>query len=87
MNQRPGLDTMLKDAQSQEVVIAWAIDRLSRSFIDLLRTIQDREAVGVALYPDQQHLDTTTPTGNSLARDGRLLRVRAHISGRVPSRS
>jgi hypothetical protein len=30
-----------------------------------LRTIQDLEAVGVDLYLDQQHLDTTTPTGSS----------------------
>jgi hypothetical protein len=43
-----------------------AIDRLGRSLIDLLRTIQDLEAVGVDLYLDQQHLDTTTPTGKLL---------------------
>ena len=46
--------------------MAWAIDRLGRSLIDLLRTIQDLEAVGVDLYLDQQHLDTTTPTGKLL---------------------
>jgi len=48
------------------VVMAWAMDRLGRSLIDLLRTIQDLEAVGVDLYLDQQHLDTTTPTGKLL---------------------
>jgi DNA invertase Pin-like site-specific DNA recombinase len=31
-----------------------------------LRTIQDLEAVGVDLYLDQQHIDTTTPTGKLL---------------------
>ena len=67
-DQRPGLDTMLKDASRRkfDVVLAWAIDRLGRSLIDLLRTIQDLEAVGVDLYLDQQHLDTTTPTGKLL---------------------
>jgi DNA invertase Pin-like site-specific DNA recombinase len=67
-NQRPGLDTMLKDAGRRkfDVVMAWAIDRLGRSLIDLLGTIQDLEAVGVDLYLDQQHLDTTTPTGKLL---------------------
>jgi DNA invertase Pin-like site-specific DNA recombinase len=67
-DQRPGLDTMLKDAGRRkfDVVMAWAIDRLGRSLIDLLRTIQDLEAVGVDLYLDQQHLDTTTPTGKLL---------------------
>jgi DNA invertase Pin-like site-specific DNA recombinase len=67
-DQRPGLDTMLMDASRGkfDVVMAWAIDRLGRSLIDLLRTIQDLEAVGVDLYLDQQHLDTTTPTGKLL---------------------
>ena len=36
-DQRPGLDAMLKDAGRRkfDVVIAWAIDRLGRSLIDL----------------------------------------------------
>jgi DNA invertase Pin-like site-specific DNA recombinase len=44
-------------------VIAWAIDRVGRSLIDLLGTIQHLEAVGVDLYLDQQSIDTTTPMG------------------------
>ena len=51
---RPGLD---------DIVMAWAIDRLGRSLIDLLGTIQALEAYGVDLYLDQQSIDTTTPTG------------------------
>jgi DNA invertase Pin-like site-specific DNA recombinase len=63
--ERPGLDRMLKDAQRRrfDVVMAWAIDRLGRSLIDLLGTIQALEACGVDLYLDQQSLDTTTPAG------------------------
>jgi len=62
---RPGLDQMLKDAQrrSFDVVMAWAIDRLGRSLIDLLGTIQELEAYGVDLFPKQQSIDTTTPSG------------------------
>jgi DNA invertase Pin-like site-specific DNA recombinase len=62
---RPGLDQMLKDASKRrfDVVMAWAIDRLGRSLIDLLSTIQTLEACGVDLYLDQQSIDTTTPTG------------------------
>ncbi len=62
---RPGLDEMLKDAQRRrfDVVMAWAIDRLGRSLIDLLGTIQALETCGVDLYLDQQSIDTTTPTG------------------------
>jgi len=62
---RPGLDQMLKDASKRrfDVVMAWAIDRLGRSLIDLLGTIQTLEACGVDLYLDQQSIDTTTPAG------------------------
>ena len=62
---RPGLDRMLKDASKRrfDVVMAWAIDRLGRSLIDLLGTIQGLEACGVDLYLDQQAIDTTTPAG------------------------
>jgi DNA invertase Pin-like site-specific DNA recombinase len=62
---RPGLDRMLKDAQRRrfDVVMAWAIDRLGRSLIDLLGTIQMLDACGVDLYLDQQAIDTTSPAG------------------------
>ena len=62
---RPGLDQMLKDASKRrfDVVMAWAIDRLGRSLIDLLGTIQTLEACGVDMYLDQQAIDTTTPAG------------------------
>jgi DNA invertase Pin-like site-specific DNA recombinase len=62
---RPGLDEMLEDAGRRrfDVVMAWAIDRLGRSLIDLLGTIQTLEHCGVDLYLDQQAIDTTTPAG------------------------
>ena len=57
--------SMLKDATRRkfDIVMAWAIDRLGRSLIDLLDTIQHLEACGVDLYLDQQAIDTTTPMG------------------------
>lgn len=62
---RPGLDQMLKDAQRRkfDLVMAWAIDRLGRSLIDLLGTIETLNACGCDLYLDQQAIDTTTPAG------------------------
>jgi len=62
---RPGLDQMINDAKRRkfDVVMAWAIDRLGRSLIGLLNTIQELEACGVDLYLDQQAIDTTTPMG------------------------
>jgi DNA invertase Pin-like site-specific DNA recombinase len=43
---------MLKDASRRhfDIVMAWAIDRLGRSLIDLLGTIQTLEHCGVDLY-------------------------------------
>jgi DNA invertase Pin-like site-specific DNA recombinase len=63
--ERPGLDALLNDAQRGKfnVVMAWAIDRIGRSLIDLLGTIQHLEACGCDLYLDQQAIDTTTPSG------------------------
>ena len=45
-NERPGFDQMLKHAQRHrfDVVMVWAIDRIGRSLIDLLGTIQHLEA-------------------------------------------
>ncbi len=62
---RPGLDQMLNDASRRhfDIVLVWAIDRLGRSLIDLLGTIQHLEAVGCDLFIDQQSIDTTTPMG------------------------
>jgi DNA invertase Pin-like site-specific DNA recombinase len=67
-DQRPGLDAMLKDASRRkfDVVMAWAIDRLGRSLIDLLGTIEHLETTGVDLYLDQQNIDTTSPMGKLL---------------------
>jgi DNA invertase Pin-like site-specific DNA recombinase len=64
-DQRPGLDAMLNDGSRRkfDVVMAWAIDRLGRSLIDLLGTIEHLEAARVDLYLDQQNIDTTTPMG------------------------
>ena len=63
--ERPGLDDMLNAAirGGFDVVMGWSIDRLGRSLVDLLGTIQHLEACGVDLYLDQQSIDTTTPTG------------------------
>jgi DNA invertase Pin-like site-specific DNA recombinase len=45
---RPGLDQMLKDASKRK---AWAIDRLGRSLIDLLHTIETLHACGWRALP------------------------------------
>lgn len=65
---RPGLDQLLKDAGRGKfnVVMAWAIDRIGRSLLDLLTTIQRLQERRVDLYLDRQQLDTTTSNGKLL---------------------
>jgi DNA invertase Pin-like site-specific DNA recombinase len=69
-SQRPGLDALLKDATRGrlDVVLAWALDRLGRSLVDLLDTLGELEGAGVALVPHQQAIDTTTPAGRMFFR-------------------
>lgn len=59
---------MLKDAGQgwSDVVMAWSLDRLGRSLIDLLQTVEHLHGVSVDLYLMQQHIDTTTPAGKLL---------------------
>jgi DNA invertase Pin-like site-specific DNA recombinase len=73
---RPGLDKMLNDASRRQydIVMAWAIDRIGRSLIDLLGTIQHLEACGVDLYLEQQNIDTTAPMGKLIFQVLRRLR-------------
>ena len=94
---------MLKDASKRrfDVVMAWAIDRLGRSLIDLLSTIQTLEACGADLYLDQQSIDTTTPAGKLMFQvtgafaefERSMIRQRVHAGlkraaqeGRYPGR-
>jgi DNA invertase Pin-like site-specific DNA recombinase len=64
-DQRPGFDSMLKDASRArfDVVMAWALDRLGRSLVGLLDTLHELETAHVDLFLLQQAIDTTTPAG------------------------
>jgi DNA invertase Pin-like site-specific DNA recombinase len=65
---RPGLDAMLKAVTRREIdmVMAWSVDRLGRSLVDLLGTLQELHAKDVDLYLHQQGLDTSTPSGRAM---------------------
>ena len=64
----PAFDTMLKDAVRRrfDVLMVWSIDRLGRSVLHVANALAELDAAGVALYSDQQAIDSTTPMGRAM---------------------
>jgi DNA invertase Pin-like site-specific DNA recombinase len=67
-DKRPGLDAALKDAARAEydLLAAFAVDRLGRSTVDLLQTLESLHQAGVNLFLHAQAIDTRTSTGKAL---------------------
>ena len=67
-DQRPAFDKMLKDAVRRkfDVLMVWSIDRLGRSVLHVVVALSELDGAGVALYSDQQGIDSTTATGRAM---------------------
>ena len=67
-DERPGLDSMMKAANRKEfdILMSWSIDRLGRSLLHLLQTMNELHARGVDLYLDREGIDTSTPMGQMI---------------------
>ena len=67
-DQRPAFQSMIKDALSGRfnVLLCWHIDRLGRSLVDVVNTVQTIQAANVELILQQQSIDTTTPVGKAM---------------------
>jgi len=67
-DERPGLDKLLQAVARKEfdLVAAWSVDRIGRSLVDLVGTLQELHAKNVDLYLHQQGIDTTTPSGKAM---------------------
>src|SRR5262245_4959981 len=65
---RPGFDALMMAVARREIdmVLAWSVDRLGRSLLDLLGFLRDLHAKGVDLFLHQQGLDTPTPSGKAM---------------------
>ena len=65
---RPGFDALMMAVARREIdmVVAWSVDRLGRSLMDLLGFLRDLHAMGVDLFLHQQGLDTSTPSGKAM---------------------
>jgi DNA invertase Pin-like site-specific DNA recombinase len=69
-DKRPAFDAMLKDAVRRrfDILMVWSIDRLGRSVLHVANALAELDAAGVALYSDQQAIDSTTPMGRAMIR-------------------
>jgi DNA invertase Pin-like site-specific DNA recombinase len=85
---RPGFKRLsdLIARREVDIVLAWSVDRVSRSLTDLLSFLEELKAKGVDLFLHQQSLDTSTPSGRAMFQllgvfselESALIRERIH---------
>jgi DNA invertase Pin-like site-specific DNA recombinase len=65
---RPQFDALLKAAVQRQfdMLAVWSVDRIARSLVHLMQTLETIRASGVGLYIHTQSLDTSTPAGRAL---------------------
>ena len=65
---RPQREALLQDAKRRHVdaILVWRLDRWSRSVADLVNSLAELEAVGVAFVSVTEALDLTTPAGRAM---------------------
>lgn len=60
---RPGLKAALAYARENDSIVVTRLDRLGRSTVDILRTVQDLDNRGITIEALDTQLDTRTPAG------------------------
>lgn len=60
---RPGWAMLQKDVREGDTVVVWKLDRLSRSAIAILQTLEDWKARGIKFRSITDGIDTSTPFG------------------------
>lgn len=60
---RPGLVAALDYAREGDSIVVTRLDRLGRSTVDILRTVQDLDARSITIEALDTKLDTRTPAG------------------------
>ncbi|MDA9614435.1 recombinase family protein [Pseudomonadota bacterium] len=62
---RPQLRTLLQDSRKRKFdrVIVYSLDRLGRSVVDVINTINELEEVGVHIFVVKNSIDTSTSQG------------------------
>jgi DNA invertase Pin-like site-specific DNA recombinase len=60
---RPGWKALAKDIREGDLLVVHALDRLGRSIVDVIRTIEELEKRGVMVKVLTMDIDTRTPIG------------------------
>lgn len=60
---RPQLRAALAAAHAGDVLVVWRLDRLGRSLLHVIETINQLDAIGVGFRSLSESIDTTTSTG------------------------
>ncbi len=60
---RPAMNHLLDYAASGDTVVVWRVDRLGRSLIDVLNTVNDLQDKGIKIRSIQDGIDPATTTG------------------------
>lgn len=66
---QPQREALLQDAKRRHVdaILVWRLDHWGRSVADLVNSLAELEAVGVAFVSVTEALDLTTPPGRAMA--------------------
>ena len=60
---RPGMQRLLEYAEPGDTVVVWRVDRLGRSLIDVLNTVNGLRDAGINVRSISDGIDPATPTG------------------------
>lgn len=65
---RPELETILMAARQRkiDVVVVWKVDRWGRNLADLISTLEELSALGVALVSTTEFFDMSSPAGKAM---------------------
>lgn len=60
---RKGLNEILEELQTGDILVVWKLDRLSRSLKDILFLFEKLESIGCGFISVTEAINTTTPAG------------------------
>src|SRR3990172_7496083 len=60
---RPGLRDLIAALRGGDVLVVWKLDRLGRSLVHLVETINNLAVLGVEFFSLTESIDTSSPGG------------------------